>query len=308
MKFKWNLLLIVFVLIFSNKAFAYIYGLDGKCLDTDGTGCPTAEFGTEDHQTLPNEAVPNSPGNVFRNSANTAPFVSSSFDAGNNIQIPGYTCGNYLATDNGKMCCTYKPEDKDVAAYIDKKLPNFGCLMGSLFCVTDPFKAVAKFAYQNFSSVVMDKVNAIKDSPKYKPCISGIPQGSGSSCTCVEKTSGYKFLCESFLKNNSELGECTTCASSSGIWTGFGCIYTNIGNFIVKNVFGTALGFAGIAAILLIIYSAFLILTSSGDPEKLKKAKELLTSCLTGLVFIILSVFILKFIGVDILGIPKFGK
>jgi len=46
--------------------------------------------------------------------------------------------------------------------------------------------------------------------------------------------------------------------------------------------------------------------SSQGNPEKLKKAQEMITSCIMGLMLIIFSVFILKLIGVNILKIPGF--
>ena len=56
-----------------------------------------------------------------------------------------------------------------------------------------------------------------------------------------------------------------------------------------------------------IIYSAYLIQFSRGNPERIKKAREYLTSCIMGLLLIIFSIFILRLIGVDILRIPGFG-
>lgn len=67
-----------------------------------------------------------------------------------------------------------------------------------------------------------------------------------------------------------------------------------------------ALGFAGGIAFLLIIIGGFQILTSSGEPEKIKAGKELITSAITGLLLIVFSVFILRIIGVEVLKIfPK---
>lgn len=64
---------------------------------------------------------------------------------------------------------------------------------------------------------------------------------------------------------------------------------------------------AGIA-FLLIVYGGFMIMTSSGNPDRLKAGQELLTSAISGLILLIFSIFILKVIGIDILGIPGFGK
>jgi hypothetical protein len=81
----------------------------------------------------------------------------------------------------------------------------------------------------------------------------------------------------------------------------------NLQGFI-QQLLNLALGVAGGIAFLLMLFGAFRIMTSSGDPEKMKSGSELITSALTGLLFIIFSVFLLKLIGVDILQIPGFGQ
>jgi len=93
-----------------------------------------------------------------------------------------------------------------------------------------------------------------------------------------------------------------------------GSISTAIGDIDPRNLQGfiqkllnLALGVAGGIAFLLMLFGAFQIMTSSGDPEKMKSGSELITSALTGLLFIIFSIFLLKLIGVDILKIPGFG-
>lgn len=68
-----------------------------------------------------------------------------------------------------------------------------------------------------------------------------------------------------------------------------------------------AVGVGGGIAFLLIVYASFMIMTSSGNPERLKAGQELLTSAISGIILLVLSVFILEFIGVDILGLGEFG-
>jgi hypothetical protein len=74
-------------------------------------------------------------------------------------------------------------------------------------------------------------------------------------------------------------------------------------SFILK----WAVGVGGGIAFLLIVYSGFMIMTATGDPKRLQAGQELLTSAVSGLILLILSIFILKFIGVDILGLGAFG-
>jgi len=68
-----------------------------------------------------------------------------------------------------------------------------------------------------------------------------------------------------------------------------------------------AVGIGGGIAFLLILYAGFMIMSSAGDPTRLKSGQELLTSALSGLILLIFSIFILRFIGIDILGLGVFG-
>jgi hypothetical protein len=91
------------------------------------------------------------------------------------------------------------------------------------------------------------------------------------------------------------------------IYTAIGCIpinYTDMVNFFLT----WAIGIAGGIAFLFIIYSGFIILTSSGNPDRIKAGQELLTSAIMGLILIIFSVFILRVVGVDVFGIPGWTK
>jgi len=71
---------------------------------------------------------------------------------------------------------------------------------------------------------------------------------------------------------------------------------------------GSAIKIAGGVAFLLIIFGAIKILTSAGNPENVRAGRELITSAIMGLLFIIFSLFLLQLIGVKILNIPGFGK
>lgn len=97
---------------------------------------------------------------------------------------------------------------------------------------------------------------------------------------------------------------CTT----DEIDTAIGCIpvlneATGQEDFIIY-VVRWSMGIAGGIAFLLILLAGFQIMTSQGNPEKLKAGQELLTSAIAGLILLIFSVFILEFIGVRILGLP----
>ncbi|CAN5170860.1 hypothetical protein BH09PAT2_BH09PAT2_00330 [soil metagenome] len=106
--------------------------------------------------------------------------------------------------------------------------------------------------------------------------------------------------CEACMKGNTIDGQ------PKKVYTALGCIDTSFEG-IVSQVFSIGIGIAGMIALGCIVYSSFLMQTSQGAPEQVQKAQENITSCITGLVLIILSIFILRIMGVDILRIPGFG-
>ncbi len=94
-----------------------------------------------------------------------------------------------------------------------------------------------------------------------------------------------------------------TCNGGNGIDTAIGCIPIADTNTFVSWILGWSIGVGGGIAFLLIIYASFMIMTSQGDPPRLKAGQEVLTSAISGIIMLIFSVFILNFIGFDILGL-----
>jgi hypothetical protein len=133
-------------------------------------------------------------------------------------------------------------------------------------------------------------------------------------CTCIDpNTRGLTklsdLLCARYLKNstNKEKLSCSSCFLNGGYYSALGCIYFGDWKvFFERNVFGLLVSLAGLVALFCIVYAAIQMQLSQGSAEKIKKAQELLTSCIMGLMLILFSVFILKVIGVDILRIPGF--
>jgi hypothetical protein len=89
--------------------------------------------------------------------------------------------------------------------------------------------------------------------------------------------------------------------------TALGCIPVEMGPF-VQWLLPKFFSIAGGIAFLLMIYGFILISTSGGDPKKVEGARETITSAITGLLFSIFSLFILRLIAVDILHIPGISK
>lgn len=95
------------------------------------------------------------------------------------------------------------------------------------------------------------------------------------------------------------------CSDGKSIDTAIGCIPIQNTNEFIEFILRWAIGIGGGIAFLLIVFAGFQIMTSAGNPERLKAGQELLTSAIAGLILLIFSVFILRIIGVNILGIFK---
>lgn len=89
--------------------------------------------------------------------------------------------------------------------------------------------------------------------------------------------------------------------------TAIGCIPVFDQSEFLSFILRWGVGVGGGIAFALMLYAGFIIMTGSGNPERLKAGQELLTSAIAGLILLIFSVFILRFIGIDILGLDAFG-
>ncbi len=211
------------------------------------------------------------------------------------VPVPGLSCGNVNDKCTSR-CCSYKSKENtfDLPIVSDVlKLLHWG----------NPLEPWLK--YQTQVSV--------------EPCTNGSsPSTPGDltnpGCTCIKPTevplTTLIDMCKNIIDGNEKV-RCENClkgwGQSVGVWTGVGCIRANIGSFIQETLLGWGVGLAGGISMLCIMYAAFMMQTSGGEAEKIKKAQQLMTSCITGLMLIIFSVFILQLIGVRILRIPRFS-
>lgn len=105
---------------------------------------------------------------------------------------------------------------------------------------------------------------------------------------------------------------CTDFAGNAGssacksVDTALGNIPTDPGGFIGA-ILGILLSLSGGIALILIIAAGYQLMTSGGNPEKVKEARERLTSAIVGLLLIIFSLLILQTLTVNILHIPGFN-
>jgi len=212
----------------------------------------------------------------------------------------------------GQVCCgkEISPELNNITDTIAGGI--FNILPGGFV-----IKAGLSFLFDSVGRLINPMVSRVFNLPydffrfeKRGYCVAGYPSNELNldQCTCVSsKNLSSARLC-GVLTNNSEQNQCfNQCMKDGGgVWTALGCFSSDLSTIIRDKVFGWGIGLAGMVSLFCVLYAAFQIQTSAGNAEKVKKAQELLTSCIMGLMLIIFSVFILKLIGVDILKIPGF--
>ncbi len=202
-------------------------------------------------------------------------------------------CGNAYAKDEGNKCCSQKPVTF-VKTPSDKLFGLIPGINGKLKELDQKEKGLQEL--QKKYSVQCFNGNPQKD-PKNGGCICMVDDSSKIIPKLTE-------MCINYVKGTDQLNSCLNCMKQTKFWSGFGCIPLNIEGFITSYLLGWGVKLGGLIAFFCIIYSAFILQTSKGNPEKIKKAQEYLTSCILGLLLIIFAVFILKLIGVDVLKIP----
>ena len=91
-------------------------------------------------------------------------------------------------------------------------------------------------------------------------------------------------------------------------YTVLGCFSTDPSAApFTQSILSIVFGIAGGISFLAVIYGRGLVLTSSGDPQQLQHGKEVIFSSILGVLLIVFYIFLLKVVGVDILGLPGFG-
>ena len=73
-----------------------------------------------------------------------------------------------------------------------------------------------------------------------------------------------------------------------------------------QRVLNIAIGLAGGIALILMVIGSIRVLTSSGDQQRLAGGRDMIVAAIAGLLFLIFSVLVLRFIGAEILDIPFF--
>jgi hypothetical protein len=229
-------------------------------------------------------------------------FISPRLISAQDLVVPGATCGIPImpgvTPEANNSCCIQeigKIPSIPLLGYM-RGWPVIGVAVDGLVTLYDHLS--------NYN----DKIRGQYQTPK---CMAGSPEGEGSDCVCkiTDKEQNLPYigeLCRKYLSDSTEMAKCETCAKTGGYWSGLACIPLGTRAFVNKFV-QISISLAGGIALLCIIYCAIQMQISRGNPQRLEKARENLISCITGLLLILFSVFILQAVGVKIFGIPGFG-
>lgn len=249
-----------------------------------------------------------------------------------NGYIPAFDCANYISGENGTGCPFYSecvlpeelPRITPPATPTPGRLPADCGNLGQQCCgVIPPLYCNPPYIPSNDQSgtggcICLDPASLIKPPPE-SGCISYPPEGCPSWSPNACYGSNYVWCCtdavacgrakEIAATEKTLTVECDTPAGpKTGIQTALGCIPAKNPTQFVGWILRFAVGIGGGISFLLIIFGAIKVLTSGGNPENVKAGQEMITSALTGLIFIIFSLFLLKLIGVEILQLPEFGQ
>lgn len=87
------------------------------------------------------------------------------------------------------------------------------------------------------------------------------------------------------------------------IFTAIGCIPISDSTALTRFFLRWLIGIGGGIGLLMIGFASFRIATSQGDPRRLEGGQQLLASAIAGLIMLALAVFLLRFIGINVLGL-----
>ncbi|KKU45832.1 MAG: hypothetical protein UX64_C0021G0004 [Microgenomates group bacterium GW2011_GWC2_46_7] len=107
------------------------------------------------------------------------------------------------------------------------------------------------------------------------------------------------------MAKKGEVFSATGVCGEGSIDTALGCIPYETKGFTSSLLIFIA-GTAGAIALVVMLIATVQIMTGGDNAEQVKKGKELFTGAVTGLLFIIFSVTLLKIIAGDIIKLPGF--
>ncbi len=124
-----------------------------------------------------------------------------------------------------------------------------------------------------------------------------------SLTTSFSLTSGISILWKLFNPSVVSANASDVLCNGEGVRSAVGCIPVGNTQAFTEYLLRWGMGVGGGIALLLIGYGGFMVITAGGNPQKVQAGKELITASLAGLLFIIFSAFLLRLVGIDVLGI-----
>ena len=189
-----------------------------------------------------------------------------------------------------------------VVLYVDgKAVDNLNCGKGTSNCRTSDNKGGALSIPSTF----------INPTATVKVCSGGGGEHNANKWNC--ESGGRTLLLETTVDISSAHGGGGAGGAGSGenpcsigpegeCETALGDIPTNPKAF-AERVLKIGIGLGGGIAFILMVIGSIRVLTSSGDQQKLSGGRDMIVAAIAGLLFIIFSVLILQFIGVEIIGL-----
>ena len=234
---------------------------------------------------------------------------------------PGVMCAAGAIAPSGSSCSAISGNPGACSATyipcIANTVPN-----GGYYCSTSgTFPLCAQCDNDNNTAIPPCPGGQAAPFSNESLCHANCDQASNSD-TCVTSGGVCKTSCpsgESSIPSTCTVGICCrantplderktsvnvrgACQENS-IDTALGCIpIGDLGQF-ASFFLKWGLGISGGIAILMLIYSSFLIMTSGGDPKRLQTGRELLFSVVSGIILLVFSMFILRVLGVNVLGL-----
>lgn len=202
-------------------------------------------------------------------------------------------CQAEVASELGNSMQSQYPENGSVGIYVSDQFVKQNCT----------YKI--EIELPKFLDVEGSKRNVVS-YPISSPAMDQCGDSDDQCKTNLDSIASYE-LCSQIKKDTDQYEACQTCFRVDGIWTAIGCIPSNPES-VIKTVITIGLAAGGGIVLIMILVGSFMLSVSQGDPNKTKEAKEIITSAIIGLLFVIFSVTILQFIGVEILHIPGFGE
>lgn len=75
-----------------------------------------------------------------------------------------------------------------------------------------------------------------------------------------------------------------------------------------SSLYGIGLSFIGVVALLFIVYGGFLILTSQGNEDQLRRGRAYITYSIIGVVLAIGGYALYQILAIDVIKIPGFSR